>query len=250
MHPTNLHPNNMRPNVMHRPITELRPSWQTGLFAIVLTLLAAAPLTALQAPRPDRLSSYPWWTAQITLQAQQNRGKTYQSCLFGDSISSGLGQTLGTYSVNFGTGGLSSVSLITQLEILRSAQVGCQQAIVAIGTNDAMYTIDDQDFVANLRKSLELVRSLGAQRITLIPAFYSTLEASQNPMAAGPLSRIDEINRLIDQVAQEEDVPLRGQGLEALYENNSLRSDLTFDGVHLNESGKTIYRSFLKPLLP
>jgi lysophospholipase L1-like esterase len=227
--------------------------WQIGLCVAILatTLLIATPLTvALQAPRPDNLSTLPWWTAQITLQAQQNKGQRYAACLFGDSISSGLGQTLGINNVNFGTGGLSTVSLRTQLEILKKADLNCDRAVIAIGTNDAMYLISDTQFVVNLRKSLELVRSMGAQEIILVPAFYSTLAASENPLAAGPLPRVDEINRLIDQVADEQGIPVIADGLNALYDGNELREDLTFDGVHLNEDGKTIYRDFLKRILP
>jgi lysophospholipase L1-like esterase len=229
-------------------------SWSTvGLWAIgiAVTILIATPLTfALQASRPDQLATLPWWTAQINLQAQQNKDRVYSACLFGDSISSGLGQTLGRNNVNFGTGGLSTVSLRTQLEILKKASVGCDQAVIAIGTNDAMYVISDTQFTINLRESINLVRSMGAKEITLIPAFYSTLAASKNPLAAGPLSRVDEINRLIDQVAQEQDLPLVSEGLEVLYEGNELRDDVTFDGVHLNTAGKAIYRDVLKRILP
>jgi lysophospholipase L1-like esterase len=229
-------------------------SWQTaGLcaMAIAATLLIAPPLTlALSAPRPDSLSDLPWWTAQINLQAQQNRDRIYSSCLFGDSISSGLGQTLGVDNVNFGTGGLSTVSLRSQLEILKKARVSCDQAVIAIGTNDAMYVISDAQFVINLRESIHLVRSMGAKQIVLIPAFYSTLAASQNPMFAGPLPRVDAINSLIYQVAQEQEIPVVAEGLEALYDGNELRDNLTFDGVHLNEDGKVIYRDFLKRILP
>ncbi len=229
-------------------------SWpNAGLWAIVIatTVLIATPLTfALQASRPDTLSTLPWWTAQINLQAQQNQGQSYSACLFGDSISSGLGQTLGENTVNFGTGGLSTVSLRTQLGILKQAGVGCDQAVIAIGTNDAMYVISDSQFIINLRESINLVRSMGAKQITLIPAFYSTLTASKNPLAAGPLGRVDEINRLIDRVAQEQDLPIVSEGLEVLYKGNELRDDVTFDGVHLNNVGKAIYRDVLKRILP
>ncbi len=229
-------------------------SWSTiGLWAIVITttVLIATPLTlALQASRSDTLGTLPWWTAQINLQAQQNRDQTYSACLFGDSISSGLGQTLGANNVNFGTGGLSTASLRIQLEILKKASVSCDRAIIAIGTNDAMYVISDAQFITNLRESINLVRSMGAKQIILIPAFYSTLAASKNPLAAGPLERVDEINRLMEQVAQEQDLPIVSEGLEQLYEGNELRDDITFDGVHLNNAGKAIYRDFLKRLLP
>ena len=238
-----MHPKTMKPKF----------SWQrAGLcsIAITATLLFAAPITvALQAPRPDNLPMLPWWTAQINLQASQSRDQVYSACLFGDSISSGLGQTLGTSNVNFGTGGLSTVSLRTQLRILTNNRVGCDRAVIAIGTNDAMYTISDTQFVTNLRESLNLVRSMGAKQITLVPAFYSTLAASQNPMSAGPLPRVDEINHLIDQISQEQGVPVVMEGLEELYDGNELREDLTFDGVHLNETGKAIYRGFLQRVL-
>ena len=238
-----MHPKTMKPNFF----------WKTaGTYAIAIaaTLLLAAPITvALKAPRPDNLPALPWWTAQINLQASQNRDQTYSACLFGDSISSGLGQTLGASHVNFGTGGLSTVSLRTQLQILTNNRVGCDRAVIAIGTNDAMYTISDTQFVTNLRESLNLVRSMGAKQITLVPAFYSTLAASQNPLSAGPLPRVDEINRLINQISQEQDVPVVMAGLEELYDGNELREDLTFDGVHLNEAGKAIYRGFLKRVL-
>lgn len=238
---------------MHPKLMKPQFSWQTaGLCSIAITiaLFLVAPLTvALQAPRPDNLSTLPWWTAQINLQASQSRGQSYSACLFGDSISSGLGQTLGISNVNFGTGGLSTVSLRTQLQILTNNRVGCDRAVIAIGTNDAMYTISDSQFVTNLRESINLVRSMGAKEITLVPAFYSTLAASQNPMSAGPLPRVDEINRLIDQISQEQGVPVVMEGLEELYDGNELREDLTFDGVHLNEAGKAIYRGFLKRVL-
>jgi lysophospholipase L1-like esterase len=239
---------------MHPKLMTPQFSWPTvGLWAIVIatTVLIATPLTfALQAARPDTLATLPWWTAQINLQAQQNKGQVYAACLFGDSISSGLGQTLGPNSVNFGTGGLSTVSLRTQLEILKKAGVSCNQAVIAIGTNDAMYVISDEQFIINLRESINLVRSMGASQIQLIPAFYSTLAASKNPLAAGPLERVDEINQLIDQVAREQDIPIVSEGLEVLYEGNELRDDVTFDGVHLNNTGKVIYRDFLKKILP
>jgi lysophospholipase L1-like esterase len=112
-----------------------------------------------------------------------------------------------------------------------------------------MYTIQDDDFISNLRQTIALIRSMGTTQITLVPAFYSTLEASHDPTLAGPISRIDQINLLIRQVAQSENVALARMGLEPLYKNNCLRSDLTFDGVHLNDAGKTIYRQFLSNLL-
>ena len=47
-------------------------------------------------------------------------GKQYYGCIFGDSISAGVGNTLGHNTYNFAVGGLSSTSLVEQLKNLSS----------------------------------------------------------------------------------------------------------------------------------
>jgi lysophospholipase L1-like esterase len=37
--------------------------------------------------------------------------------------------------------------------------------------------------------------------------------------------------------------------IQPLFRDRTLRSDLTFDGVHLNDSGKTIYRQIVRQIL-
>ena len=196
-------------------------------------------------PHPDRLSSEAWWLHKIKTQAEARAGEQYQGCLFGDSISSGIGHTLGNKFANLGQGGLSSASLLTQLKILQVAHINCQQVVVAVGTNDAWYSIKDAAFIRNMSEAIALVKTLGAERVIFLPAFYSTVAASKNPAVAGSLTRVDHINRLLHQVASIKKVPLLTTGLEPLFRNHSLRPDLSFDGVHLNNAGKAIYRKFL-----
>jgi lysophospholipase L1-like esterase len=195
--------------------------------------------------RPDNLSTQDWWIDKVKSQATQSQGQYYQNCLFGDSISSGLKNTLGKETVNFAMGGLSSASLATQLKYLSAAGVQCQQAIIAIGTNDAWYITRDDAFIANLRQCLSLVRAMGTSRVFLVPAFYSTLAASYDPTMAGPLQRVDEINVLLRLVARDENVDVVNKGLEPLFRNNALKEELTYDGVHLNDRGNAIYRQVL-----
>ncbi len=179
---------------------------------------------------------------------ERHHGQHYPGCLFGDSISSGLGDSLGNQVANLALGGLTSESLITQLNLLQPAGITCSTAVIAIGTNDAMSGLADELFVANLFEIVALVQKMGAVQISVVPAFYSTLEASHDPHRAGTLSRIDEINALITQMAQSAPFFLANTGLEALFQGDSLRKELTYDGVHLNESGQAIYRQFLAKL--
>ncbi|MBE9094269.1 hypothetical protein [Tychonema sp. LEGE 07203] len=93
------------------------------------------------------------------------------------------------------------------------------------------------------------MRSLGSKQIILIPAFYSTLAASHNPKFAGTIARVDEINVLINKVAAEENITVESSGIQALFKDKALNSDLTIDGVHLNAKGLDIYRKVLLNIL-
>jgi lysophospholipase L1-like esterase len=89
---------------------------------------------------------------------------------------------------------------------------------------------------------------MGNKEIFLIPAFYSTVAASSDPTVAAPLSRVEQINALINQVAETEKVPVAA-GLAPLYENNALKESFTSDGEHLNAEGLKIYRQALLQIL-
>jgi lysophospholipase L1-like esterase len=82
-------------------------------------------------------------------------------------------------------------------------------------------------------------------QITLIPAFYSTIAASKDPSLAGSIARVEEINDLMHQIATAEQIPIRDGELQGLFANKSLKEEMTFDGVHLNESGRRIYRQLV-----
>ncbi len=194
--------------------------------------------------RPESLQ-----TADATSLQQPHVDVQYNGCLFGDSISSGIGNTLGEHTFNFGKGGLSSVSLVEQLKLLSSANVKCSNAIIAVGTNDAWHEISDKLFIKNMRQAISLVRAMGATNVTLIPAFYSTIAASHDQKKAGSVKRVKSINELIRQVAATEHVPIETGELKFLFKNQSLKESLTFDGVHLNENGKKIYRRVLLKIL-
>lgn len=219
------------------------------LLGFALFVSSPAVLPAISSPRVDKLTTVDWWRSKVKSQITASAGKRYNGCIFGDSISSGLGNTLGQSNYNFAMGGMSSVSLLEQLKQLKAGNVQCQKAIIAIGTNDAMFSISDRAFKNNLRQIVTITRTLGASEITLIPAFYSTVEASYNPDVAGTLNRVDEISELIRQVAAEQDVKLVTDEIRSLFRDRSLKPEVTFDGVHLNDSGKAIYRQVLLNLL-
>jgi lysophospholipase L1-like esterase len=208
-----------------------------------------AIFASLPQPPVDHLPMISAWKTYVTYQSIVSKRRQYKGCLFGDSISAGLGNSLGDKAYNFAIGGMSTVSLTSQLESLVSSHASCKTAIIAIGTNDAMYTLDDDTFKRNMVRVITLVRSLSPRKIHLLPAFYSTVAASHDPSMAGSIQRIDQINSLINEVAQREGVPVDAMAIQPLFAGKALQSSLTVDGVHLNEAGQAIYRQSLVHLL-
>jgi lysophospholipase L1-like esterase len=195
----------------------------------------------------DNLTLSWLWKPTLQAQIQHSQGQIQKACIFGDSISEGIHVEEGTF--NFALGGLSSISLLEQLKVLQSAQVQCPHAIIAIGTNDAMYGTCDQVFVQNLEQIIALVRAMGAARISLVAAFYASQTASQNPWLAGSNERIKEINHLIQKVAYEEQVEFVIDELQHLFDEDTLHLNVTHDGVHLNHHGQGILRQVIVNLL-
>ena len=222
------------------------------LISVVLALLCAyIPFQVLANPQPlgDTVSSALWWQMALYNQVQQIQDKQYQGCVWGDSISSALQDSLGDGNFNFAIGGMSTVSLLEQFKLVMPKGFKCEKSIIAIGTNDAMYSISDEQFISNLKEAIAQLRSLGTKQIILIPAFYSTLAASHNPKAAGTIARVDEINILINKVADDENLTVESSGIQSLFQEKALNSDLTIDGVHLNAKGLDIYRKVLLNIL-
>jgi lysophospholipase L1-like esterase len=214
---------------------------------LTINLLKAFKIVDLLSPKPptDTLSSNPFWQTWVDYQEETSQKQQYQTCLFGDSISAELGNSLGKQTYNFAIGGMSSISLVAQLKRLATGSLQCLTAIIAIGTNDAWYTIQDDQFVQNLKAAIALTHQLGAKQVVLIPAFYSTLAASKNPKLAGPIPRVEEINQLIREVADSESISVDAAAIQPLFDGQTLKQPLTTDGVHLNADGIALYRHAL-----
>ncbi len=212
-------------------------------------VMVAFGVDAISLPT-DTLATRPEWQDELKNQVFAAQNQRYKVCLLGDSISSGLGNTLGSKAFNFAIAGMSSVSQLEQLKQLISAQVRCGTVILAIGTNDAAYRSTDAQFVKNMKVIIALARTqMDTQKIVILPAFYSTVEASHDPSLAGPLHRVNRINGLIKNVAVQEKALFMNDGLEALFKDQALRQNLTTDGVHLNSDGEKIYREALLKII-
>ena len=207
--------------------------------------LVMANANYLELPT-DTLSSQSWWQDEVKYQVAVTQNTQIKTCFFGDSITSMLGNTLGNDSFNFAIGGMSAISQLEQLKLLTAARIRCERAIVALGTNDAIYRTMDDQFIKNMQQIIMTVKNdMGAKQVVLLPAFYSTVEASRDVSIAAPIPRVDKFNELLGKVAVAQRLSVDGSTLQPLFEGKALKADLTSDGVHLNLEGKKIYREAL-----
>ena len=204
---------------------------------------------SLKTPPKDQLSSTIWWKLVIQHQKRLTQNQQYKVGLFGDSITSPLGNSLGSHVFNFAITAMSTRSLVEQLKVLVDSQVTCTTAIVAIGTNDAWYDISGTTFVQLMKKAIHLLRLMGTKQIVLLPVFYSSVAASENPFRAAPLTRVEEINALLHQVADIENLYLADKEIEVLFDSKAIKANYTRDGVHLNSSGLKAYKQVLLKLI-
>jgi hypothetical protein len=198
----------------------------------------------------DTLSSSSWWLDEVDYQLYLTKNTKINACILGDSITSGLGNTMGKDTFNFALPGMSTISLIDQLKLLTAANVKCNTAIIAIGTNDAGYRINDAQFIKNMQEIIRTVKTkMNTQKVVLVPAFYSTIEASHDITLAGPLERVKTIQALTRQEAARDKFLILEKQIQPLYQGTVLKEQVTTDGVHLNSEGRKIYRTALLKIL-
>ena len=222
---------------------------ETGLAnAPVLDSLPSLSNQTSTRPPTDTLISQPGWRKVIAHQASSIRGK-YQGCLFGDSISQPLRTSLGRSNSNFALSGMSTVSLVVQLKLLTAANLQCTKVIIAIGTNDAFYKVQNLTLLENLKRIVALARKTGAEQIIFIPAFYASIATERDPDMADTNEQIKEVNALIENFGVIHHASVETTSTQELFMNQALKEDLTADGIHLNQDGLEKYRLSLLKLI-
>lgn len=126
--------------------------------------LANSSSNSADALPKDNVSSSPFGKIALQYQILAAQDKQFSGCLFGDSISAGLGNTLGSGTFNFGLNGLSTISLLEQLKSLIPTKVKCEKAIIAVGGNDAWYGISDELFSKISKKRSHLLEQWEIKR--------------------------------------------------------------------------------------
>jgi lysophospholipase L1-like esterase len=217
-------------------------------------------------PVPDPLPQEAWWQAAVAAQADHLQNRSLDFLWLGDSITAGLGtaadsgETGVVQGVNTALSGMTTTSLVIQLQQLSAVNLQVGQVVIAMGTNDADRAITPIEFRHNLIAAIELIQGLGAHRIDLLPGHFPTPGHLWHYGWPDALTRVQQLNWQVAQVAQtfadstaagesQLSVIYHPQFFSAMYSGHRVEPALTTDGVHLNAQGCQIYRRLLLALM-
>jgi lysophospholipase L1-like esterase len=239
--------------------------------SLVRRILNKLGFSGYLPPEPDPLPEAAWWQAAVAAQAHSLQDRSLDFLWLGDSITSGLGPAWGDREVgtapvdtergfNAALSGMTTTSLVIQLQQLSAVNLQVGQVVIAMGTNDADRAITPIEFCHNLTAAIELIQGLGAHRIDLLPAHFPTPGYLWHYGWPDALTRVQQLNQQLAQVAQtfadsaaagesQLSVIYHPQFFSAMYSGHRVEPALTTDGVHLNAQGCQVYRQLLLALM-
>jgi lysophospholipase L1-like esterase len=215
---------------------------------------SAKAVADLPLPAPRHKWSYQQWVTQLGREAEAaaaNRPPKL-SVLAGDSLSMWFPTKLlppDRIWLNQGISGETSVGLLKRLQLFDRTLP--DTVFVMIGINDLLRGASDEGILNNQRQIIRDLRwahpkaQVVVQSILPHSGEQSTWE-NRDRLLAIPNSRIRAINRRLKEIASSENVSyLDLQPLFADADGN-LPTELSTDGLHLNERGYLVWRSALQ----
>ena len=198
---------------------------------------------------------YQQWVDLLRQEARANQNAPRLTVLLGDSISLWFPQHLLPGSrtwLNQAISGEQSDMMMRRLDALDGAQV--ETVFLMIGINDLISGTPESQIADNIDKAVQHLKEqhpeadIVVQSILPHGAEIATWEGRDRLLLL-PNNRIQAVNSALANIAQKHDIyyldlyPLFVDG------NGSLRSDLTTDGLHLNERGYLVWRTAIAILM-
>ncbi|MEG4093025.1 SGNH/GDSL hydrolase family protein [Microcoleus sp. Pol12B4] len=217
-------------------------------------ITSANALLDVPVPGPRHKWTYQQWVTQLGREAEAaaaNRPSRL-SVLAGDSLSMWFPTKLlpvDRFWLNQGISGETSVGLLKRLQLFdRTAP---DTVFVMIGINDLLRGTSDEGILDNQRQIIRDLRWAHPKAQVVVQSIlpHSGEQATwenRDRLLAIPNSRIRAINRRLKEIASSENVlyldlyPLFADA------DGNLPTELSTDGLHLNDQGYLVWRSALQ----
>lgn len=214
-----------------------------------------ASVAVLPQPGDRQYLNYQQWVALLRQEAQATQQASRLTVLLGDSISLWFPPELlpGRRTwINQAISGEQSDALLQRLDVLDGTQV--ESFFIMIGINDLIAGRSEANVIANVKSTVTYLKKhhpeadIVVQSILPHSAENATWEGRDRLLLL-PNDRIQVANKGLATMAEASQAhylnlyPLFANG------NGALRSDLTTDGLHLNERGYLVWRTAIAMLL-
>lgn len=191
----------------------------------------------------SRQPTYEDWKELLAREAQaiaSGQGSNHLSILLGDSISLWFpqeGLPSGKLWLNQGISGDTSGGILERLWAF--ADTRPDTIYLLAGINDLRRGLSDNEILWNQRAIVRRLKATHPQAEIVIQSILPTR------LTEIPNDRIGKINQKLAAIAREEGV--RYMNLNALFADRfgNLRSELTTDGLHLNQNGYRVWQQAL-----
>ncbi len=197
--------------------------------------------------------TYPEWLMLLTQEAQAVAAKSPErlTILLGDSLSLWFPHNLlpdDQIWLNQGISGEISAGLLDRLDII--APTRPETIFIMIGINDLIRGIGSDTVLANQQLIMRTLRAahpdsqIVVQSILPHAAEQATWEGRDRLLEISN-AQIRDLNRRLEAIATDENIHYLDLYSLVSDAQGNLHSDLTTDGLHLNEQGYRVWRSAL-----
>lgn len=217
-------------------------------------LTSANPVLDVPVPGPRHKWTYQQWVTQLGREAEAaaaNRPSRL-SVLAGDSLSMWFPTKLlpvDRFWLNQGISGETSVGLLKRLQLFDRTVP--DTVFVMIGINDLLRGASDEGILDNQRQIIRDLRWAHPKAEVVVQSIlpHSGEQATwenRDRLLAIPNSRIRAINRRLKDIASSENVLYLDLYPLFADTDGNLPTELSTDGLHLNDQGYLVWRSALQ----
>ncbi len=205
---------------------------------------------------PEDYYALPRWSERVNAFMQISRSPMSADLFIGDSITEGLDLTYffgDSTLVNMGIGGDFTEGILKRMLPVERLQP--RRIFLMIGINDVLKRLPASTISSNHQSIVQAMQKacpqaqIFVQSLLPIRSSYRVMEGRKRVPCQQVLEEIRRINANLAEICSEHDVAFVDLYPAFLDRSGELQSDLTYDGLHLNNNGNRMWTTLIQPLL-
>jgi lysophospholipase L1-like esterase len=176
--------------------------------------------------------------------------RDHLSILFGDSMTENFWPYMvkSDSILNMGISGDFTEGLIMRIDDV--IRLKPDNLFIMIGINDIVEKVPLKEIKFNYKKIVELVRSDSPDTKIYIQSTLPTRDLESLLSSSTSVNKsVIELNDYLKLMSKDQGLTFIDMYASFIDEHNNLKSELTWDGIHLNQQGYMIWKNYLAPYL-